>query len=41
MKAARNARFRLIPGSVRAQVIARAREKARPASIERHALAGG
>jgi hypothetical protein len=36
MKAARNARFRLIPGSVRAQVIARARGDGRARVIERN-----
>jgi hypothetical protein len=35
MKAARNARFRLIPGSVRAQVIARARSEGQARIIER------
>lgn len=35
MKAARNARFRLIPGSVRAQVIARARSEGQARVIER------
>jgi hypothetical protein len=35
MKAARNARFRLIPGSVRAQVIARARGEGQARVIER------
>jgi hypothetical protein len=37
MKAARNARFRLIPGSVRAQVIARARGEGQARIIERKA----
>jgi hypothetical protein len=37
MKAARNARFRLIPGSVRAQVIGRARGDGRARVIERTA----
>jgi hypothetical protein len=37
MKAARNARFRLIPGSVRAQVIARARGEGQARVIERQA----
>ena len=35
MKAARNARFRLIPGSVRAEVIARAREAGRERVVAR------
>ena len=35
MKAARNARFRLIPGSVRAEVIARAREAGRERIVAR------
>jgi hypothetical protein len=38
MKAARNARFRLIPGSVRAQVIARARREGQTRVIEREAV---
>jgi hypothetical protein len=37
MKAARNARFRLIPGSVRAEVIARAREAGRERVVARTA----
>ncbi|HET8625165.1 MAG TPA: hypothetical protein VFM14_16510 [Gemmatimonadales bacterium] len=37
MKAARNARFRLIPGSVRAQVIGRARGEGRARVIDRSA----
>jgi hypothetical protein len=39
MKAARNARFRLIPGTVRAQVIGRARGEGRARVIERTAAA--
>jgi hypothetical protein len=39
MKAARNARFRLIPGSVRAQVIARARQAGQARVVERAAEA--
>ena len=39
MKAARNARFRLIPGTVRAQVIGRARGEGRARLIERTAAA--
>jgi hypothetical protein len=37
MKAARNARFRLIPGTVRAQVIARARQAGQARVVERGA----
>lgn len=40
MKAARNARFRLIPGSVRAQVIARARREGQARVVERDATVG-
>ena len=41
MKAARNARFRLIPGNVRAQVMAAARQSGQTRVIDASAAAGG
>ncbi len=41
MKAARNARFRLIPGNVRAQIIATARQSGQTRVIETQRAAGG